>query len=772
MSDDHNPIESAINPNTGAGGCPFSKQATEFDPFDAAYQLDPAEALRWSRDEEPVFYSAKLGYWVVSRYEDVKSVFRDPITFSPAIALEKISPAPEGASEILKSYGYAMNRTMVNEDEPDHMIRRRLLMDAFLPARLDAQTPMIRRLTRQSIDRFIDRGNADLVAEMFWEIPMEVALRFLGVDADDITELKSFSVAHTVNTWGRPRPEEQLHVAESVGRFWQASGSILDKMRANPDGEGWMYDSIRQNKLRPEIVTDSYLQSMMMAILVAAHETTAHASANAVMTLLKRGAAWQELVANPGLIPNAVEECLRFAGSVVAWRRITTEATTVGGVPIPEGARLLIVQASANHDARAFENPDNLDLYRDNASDHLTFGYGAHQCMGKNIARLEMRIFLEELTRRLPHLKLTAQTFDYVPNTSFRGPRKLLVEWDPTKNPEIQDASILEKSQDFPVGPPAKSDIRRRLTVKEATVTQGNILHLQLEDPQGQPLPDWSAGSHIDLFSGGLTRKYSLCGTSGETGTFRVAILREDAGRGGSRHFHTTLKTGDVLYAAGPRNHFRLDESADEYLLIAGGIGITPILAMADRLKTLGKRYAIHYAGKARSGMAMLDRATDEHGTSLEVYVSAERHRMNLPKLIGEFAKTGKIYACGPERLLTAVDSLAANGPEGWLTFESFSAADITLDPEIEHEFTVHLSDSDRDVTVRADQTILDALVQAGIDVPCDCREGLCGSCEAGVSDGEIDHRDKVLTQAERQTGDRMMTCCSRAKSKRITLRL
>ncbi len=771
MTDDQNSIRAEKSTDTGVSGCPFSKQATEFDPFDAAYQLDPAEALRWSREKEPVFYSEKLGYWVVSRYEDVKGVFRDPITFSPAIALEKISSAPDEASEILKSYGYAMNRTMVNEDEPDHMNRRRLLMDAFLPDQLDAQTPMIRRLTRQSIDRFIDRGNADLVAEMFWEIPMEVALHFLGVEASDIAELKSFSVAHTVNTWGRPRPEEQLHVADSVGRFWQASGNVLDKMRAEPDGKGWMYDSIRQNALHPDIVTDSYLQSMMMAILVAAHETTAHASANAVMTLLKNETAWAELVANPGLIPNAVEECLRFAGSVVAWRRITTQTTTVGGVPIPEGAKLLIVQASANHDERAFENPDDLDLYRDNASDHLTFGYGAHQCMGKNIARLEMRIFLEELTRRLPHLKLAAQAFDYVPNTSFRGPRELLVEWDPRENPENQDASVLEAVQNFPVGPPAKSEIRRRLTVKEAVVAQGNILHLLLHDSQGQPLPDWSAGAHIDLFSGDITRKYSLCGTPDEAGAFRVAILREDAGRGGSQHFHETLKTGDILYAAGPRNHFRLDETGDEYLLIAGGIGITPILTMADRLKALGKRYTIHYAGKTREGMAMLDRAAGDHSEALKVYVGADGNRMNLSKLVGNFAKTGRIYACGPERLLNALDSLAADGPEGWLTFESFSAADITLDPEREHEFTVHLSDSVRDVTVRADQTILDALIEAGIDVPSDCREGLCGSCEAKVSDGQIDHRDKVLTQAERQTGDRMMTCCSRAKGKRISLR-
>ncbi len=759
----------AVCPVTDAAtGCPFSQKARAFDPFDAPYQTDPADSLRWSREEEPVFYSEKLGYWVVSRYEDVKAVFRDPILFSASIALEKISPAPPEAGEILKSYGYALNRTMVNEDEPDHMQRRRLLMDAFLPANLERQVPMVRRLTRQAIDRFIDKGRANLVADLFWEVPMEVALRFLGVDGDDIAELKSFSVAHTVNTWGRPSRDEQLHVAESVGRFWQASGRILDKMRANPDGQGWMYDSIRQNKLHPDIVTDSYLHSMMMAILVAAHETTAHASANAVKTLLQDGKAWRELVENPGLIPNAVEECLRVAGSAVAWRRIATDDAVVGGVAIPKGGKLLIVQASANHDERAFENPDQLDLYRDNASEHLTFGYGAHQCMGKNIARMEMRIFLEELTRRLPHLRLCDQEFAYVPNTSFRGPKELWVEWDTAQTPEPSP----DKARDFPIGPPAKSDIRRRLRVAEAHRGEGNILHLRLEDPEGGALPDWSAGSHIDLFSGPVTRKYSLCGTVEEGGTFRVAILNEPEGRGGSRHFHDSIKPGDILHVAGPRNHFRLDESADDYLLVAGGIGITPILAMADRLKELGKRYVLHYAGRNRAGMAFLDRATRDHGPALHVHAKDEGKRMDLAEIVAGFPRDGKIYACGPDRMLEELDRLTADGPENWLTFENFTATDTTLDPEKEHAFTVHLADSDRDVTVRADQTVLDALTGAGIDVPCDCREGLCGSCEAEVAEGEIDHRDKVLTQSERAAGNRMMTCCSRARRDRLVLRL
>ena len=154
----------------------------------------------------------------------------------------------------------------------------------------------------------------------------------------------------------------------------------------------------------PDVVTNSYLHSMMMAGIVAAHETTAHASANAMRLLLQNRGVWDEICANSSLIPNAVEECLRFSGSVVAWRRLAMADTQIGDVAIPKGAKLLIVTASANHDERHFENADTLDIYRDNTTDHLTFGYGSHQCMGKNLARMEMRIFLEEFTKRLPHI--------------------------------------------------------------------------------------------------------------------------------------------------------------------------------------------------------------------------------------------------------------------------------------------------------------------------------------------------------------------------------
>jgi cytochrome P450/ferredoxin-NADP reductase len=749
-------------------GCPISARAAAFDPFEDAYQLDPAECLRWAREQEPVFYSPKLGYYVVTRYEDVKTIFRDNITFSPSVALEKITPFSDEAQQVLKSYDYAMNRTLVNEDEPAHMARRRALMQSFNPDQLVAQEPMVRRLAREFVDRFIDNGEADLVEQMLWEVPLSVALHFLGVPEEDMAKLREYSIAHTVNTWGRPSPEQQIEVAHKVGHFWQLAGRVLDKMRATPDGPGWMRYAIRQQKALPDVVTDSYLHSMMMAIIVAAHETTSHASANAILALLRNRPLWDQLCDNPDLIPNAAEECLRFSGSVAAWRRITTCDTAIGDIPIPAGSRLLIVSASANHDPRHFENPDAIDLYRANTTDHLTFGYGSHQCMGKNIARMEMRIFLEELTRRLPHMELVPdQRFTYVANTSFRGPEHLRVRWDPARNPERIARQPSTPRRNYPIGAPSVRDIARTLTVDSIEPDAERIIRINLAARAGEALPGWTPGSHIDVQLGDLVRRYSLCGKPGEP-RWEIAVLREPESRGGSAFIHEQLRSGMEVQVRGPKNHFQLDERhTGRTILVAGGIGITPIIAMADRLKHLGKDYELHYCGRARRSMALLARAVKDHGDRLSIYSAEDGSRMNVAEFAARAADGAQIYACGPVRLLDALARETAASPER-LHVEYFTAAEARLDPNVETAFDVVLKDSGLTVHVEPDQTLLAAVRAVGVDVPSDCEEGLCGTCQVEVVAGDIDHRDRVLTADERRVGDRMMACCSRGRGKLV----
>ncbi|WP_066703372.1 cytochrome P450/oxidoreductase [Curvibacter delicatus] len=767
---DHKALTGLQAPN----GCPISQRAAEFDPFEDAYQQDPPEYVRWAREQEPVFYSPKLGYWVVTRYDDIKAIFRDNITFSPSIALEKITPTSQEANDVLASYNYAMNRTLVNEDEPAHMARRRVLMEPFTPEALKHHEPMVRQVTREYVDRFINDGKADLVDQMLWEVPLTIALHFLGVPEEDMDTLRQYSIAHTVNTWGRPKPEEQIKVAHAVGNFWQLAGKILDKMRKDPSGPGWMRYGIRKQAEYPDVVTDSYLHSMMMAGIVAAHETTANATANAVKLLLQHPSAWRDICEDPGLIPNAVEECIRYNGSVAAWRRLATKDTRIGDIDISAGSRLLIVMSSANHDGRHFEDPDLFDIRRDNSSEHLTFGYGSHQCMGKNLARLELQIFLEELTKRLPHMRLSPQKFTYVPNTSFRGPEHLWVEWDPTLNPERVQPAILQQQATVRMGEPSRHAISRTVVVDEVRQVATDILHLRLKSPDGSAMPRWTPGSHIDVECGtpDLSRQYSLCGDPADSSVLEIAVLKDPDSRGGSRWLHEDLQRGDKLKIRGPRNHFRFDESTKKAIFIAGGIGITPVATMARRAKELGIDYELHYSGRSRDTMAFLDELSQLHGTRLQVYAKDEGQRNDFGRLLGQPQEGTQVYACGPVRMLESLESCCEKWPEDALRVEHFQSTRSTLDPEKEHAFEVELKDSGLLVKVPANQTLLTALRSANIDIQSDCGEGLCGSCEVKVLSGQVDHRDVVLTRSEREANNKMMACCSRAAGMKLILEL
>jgi cytochrome P450/ferredoxin-NADP reductase len=761
------PVHSA-----GLGQCPVG--ADVFDPFQPAYLEDPADYVRWAREQQPVFFSESLGYWVVTRYEDVKAVFRDHVNYSPSNALEKVTPFGPQAQAVLSSYGYAMDRTMVNEDEPAHMARRRLLLEPFTPEAVRHHEPMVRRLVRAYVDRFIDDGRADLVDQMLWEVPLTIALHFLGVDEEDMPMLRRYSIAHTVNTWGRPNADEQVEVAHAVGNFWQLAGQILEKMRKDPSGPGWMQFGIRLQQQHPEVVTDSYLHSMMMAGIVAAHETTANATANALRLLLQHPTAWQEICDDPSLIPNAVEECLRFAGSIVAWRRVALADVRVGGVEIPKGSNVMMIMASGNHDEAHFQDADLLDIHRDNAGDHLSFGYGAHQCMGKNLARLELQVFIEELTRRLPHLRLAAQRFDYVSNIAFRGPEHLWVEWDPSVNPERARPAVLRDLKPVRIGESTRATTGRPLRVARLRRVAEAVVELTLEPLDGRPVGRWAPGAHIDIECGdtGLSRQYSLCGDLEEAGSYRIAVLREPAGRGGSAWVHTRLAEGDVVRVRGPRNHFRFDESVPRAVFIAGGIGITPVSSMAQRARKLGIDYVLHYSGRSRSTMAFVDELRALHGERLVLHVDDEGTRADYAQLRAQVDDATRVYACGPKGLLDALQALATGWPTDALRIERFQTSVGALDPSKEHGFEAELRDSGQVVHVAADQTLLQALRAANIDVPSDCCEGLCGSCEVEVIEGEVDHRDVVLTRAEREQNTKMMSCCSRAVGRKVVLAL
>lgn len=756
---------------SSGGGCPFGfdkmgqddaherRAADTFDPFSLEYQLNPGEHVRWARENEPIFFDEKLGYWVVTRYEDVQEVFRDNVTYSPSNALEKITPLTDEARQILDDHDFDLRRTLVNEDEPDHTARRRALGHAFDIENLEGHEEMVRELVTERIDAFIDEGRVDLVPGLLYEVPLMVAFHFLGVPEHDMDLLHKYSVAHTVSTWGRPTDEEQIEIAESVGKFWQLSGDILAELRKTPDAEGWMPMSIRAQKEQPDVVTDSYLHSMMMAGIVAAHETTAYSGANAMKLLMENMDVWELLVENPSLIPNAIEESLRLSGGVGAWRRITTRPTTLGGVELPKGAKMLMISASANRDPEMFPDPDVIDLYRDNVSKHLTFGFGSHQCLGKNLARLELQVILQELTRRLPHMRLVeGQDFHYVPNTSFRGPQHLVVEWDPAQNPE--------RSQELPTeypelifNGPDRVRRTRRMRVVELEDIATDIRRIVLRAEDGARLPMSYPGAHIEIEADGLNRHYSLCGQDPDT--WEIAVALEQEGRGGSKWIHENVELGSVLNVRGPRCNFRFSPGAQHLILVAGGVGVTPMLAMADEARELGISYELHYAGRDREVMAYLERIEQDHGDHASIYVSAEGNRIDLDQFVHRYEEGVQLLTCGPDRLTSEILDRLSHWPADTVLRESFSAANI-VDASQNSQFTVVINSTGEELTVPANTTLLEHLENAGHDLYADCHEGLCGTCEVGVIAGEPEHRDHLLTTREKAAGRRMLPCVSR----------
>jgi tetrachlorobenzoquinone reductase len=314
-------------------------------------------------------------------------------------------------------------------------------------------------------------------------------------------------------------------------------------------------------------------------------------------------------------------------------------------------------------------------------------------------------------------------------------------------------------------------DNELELLVRSMTWEAADVMSVTLAGLDGAPLPPWEPGAHLELDLGERVRQYSLCGRPGEPGTYRIAVLHERGGRGGSAYVHEELRPGTTVRAHGPRNRFPL-EDASRYLFLAGGIGITPLLPMIARAAGGGVPWRLVYGGRSRESMAFLPELA-RYGSAVTVVPEDRDGRPDLDALLGTPEPGTAVYCCGPEGLLAAVEERCAAWPEGALHVERFAAAprDPALDGE-DTAFEVECAQSGLTVGVAAGETVMDALERAGVQVPNACREGICGSCETPVLAGVPAHRDGLLTDAEREAGKTMMPCVSRSLSPRLVLDL
>ncbi|MBD3145981.1 PDR/VanB family oxidoreductase [Microbispora bryophytorum] len=317
----------------------------------------------------------------------------------------------------------------------------------------------------------------------------------------------------------------------------------------------------------------------------------------------------------------------------------------------------------------------------------------------------------------------------------------------------------------------------------KAPVADGVVL-LRLVRPDGGPLPVWTPGAHVDLLLGpGLVRQYSLCGDPGDPSVFQVAVLREPGGRGGSAYVHDRLAEGDTIRVRGPRNRFGLAESP-RYLFVAGGIGVTPILPMIEEAARRGCDWRLVYGGRTRASMAFAERLVRQHPGRVELCPQDETGLLDLDALLGVPRADTLVYCCGPEPLLAAAQERCASWPKGALRVERFvpsarsgagTAEGTAAGPAVgtaEGAFEVELALTGTTLTVPEGRSILEVVEEAGVAVLSSCREGTCGTCETAVLGGVPDHRDDLLTEEEREAGDVMFICVSRARSPRLVLEL
>jgi ferredoxin-NADP reductase len=315
------------------------------------------------------------------------------------------------------------------------------------------------------------------------------------------------------------------------------------------------------------------------------------------------------------------------------------------------------------------------------------------------------------------------------------------------------------------------------LQVTQVRLEASGVISVTLARPDGADLPAWEPGAHLELrLPSGLVRQYSLCGDPEDRRRYTVAVLREEAGRGGSKEMHDVGLVGRSLAVKGPRNNFRL-LGHPRYVFIAGGIGITPILAMVRAVARTAASWRLAYGGRSRGSMAFAEELTRLGGDRVSLVPQDEMGLLDIDAIVSAAdAETG-IYCCGPQPLLEAVESARARlAPDTNLYVERFAAKKSAATPAVaasaldDAEFELELRRSGITVVVPADRSALDVMRDHLPDMDYSCEEGYCGSCESRVLEGVPEHRDDILTEEERQAGATMFPCVSRARTRRLVL--
>ena len=740
-----------------------TSRVMEYDPFSQEFQGDPFPVYRWMRDEAPVFYSEKWNWWALSRFEDVRAAATDPQTFLSYEGIDIDDTAKDQSGP-----GF-----LPDIDNPRHDQIRRMIQPQLLPNRIAEREDAVRSVVRGLIDAWRHRGTVDLAQELAWPTPNEVFFDLLGLPA------------------ARAQGREQLNrwVHELKDRKPDDSRLTPVAKAATAGIQAYFMDLLHERRARPrtDLVTHivtaeidgvpfaeedfgpaSEVLGLMMVLFLGGVESTAGLIGTLFRLLAENPDQRAILRENPALIPDAVEEAIRLATPLQLVGRTASRDVTLHGITIPAGGRVVLVYGAANRDERRFADPDRFDVRRGRFR-HLGFGEGMHGCLGAPLARLEAKVALEEGLPALGDYTIAAPPVRYRTTPNMYVWDNLHLSFPVAAEPEHR-AHVETVRRDSTSMTVLTREFEADVRVEGKDEVADGVVALTLRQIADSPLPRWSPGAHVDLILDGVpTRQYSLCGDPADHHLWRLGILRDAQGGGGSRFVHDRLRAGDTVRVRGPRNNFELVDSP-RYQFIAGGIGITPILPMIGAASAAGADWNLLYGGRYRASMAFLPELA-RYGDRVTVAPQDETGLLDLHALLGTPQPDMLVYCCGPEPLLAAVEARCRAWPARSLRVERFSARPLTA-PVRAEAFEVELAASELTLTIPPDRSILDVVEEAGVGVLSSCAEGTCGTCETAVLSGVPDHRDSVLTEQERQARDCMMICVSRSCTARLVLDL
>lgn len=728
--------------------CPFTNPQTLFAD------------LKHEREKSSIEYSPALNSYIVTRYDDILSILSHPETFTSKDATVPPFPPPIKA---LFANRVPEGGTLLGWDNPDHDRLRSAVSGFFIPRKLERFRPLIQELAHELVDGFVVDGEVEIKSAFALPLPLKLIVTIAGLDSSRWEWIGRCLALFGGITAPKEDASIESQVQDVLDLHDYVAGVIQERKYDRRDD---LISYIWDQRDAGVQMTDFEHLSMIPGLLLAGHETTTSVLSMGLSHLLHHG-LWDAATQNETASAQAIEELLRYESAITGMYRLVQKQTTIGSCTLNPGDRVLLAYSSGSRDESVFESPEKLHLQRKFSKQYLGFGRGIHACLGAPLARLLLKAEFGVLRERLQNLRLVTPYEDIVYEKvgPSRGVERVVVAWDPPSGPWTRTVQV-QKTK------PQRQNISGNETIR-AVVTQlslltDEILEVTLCSKSGGSMPHWEPGSHIDILSEHGYRQYSLCSDPQDQTHWKVAILREDTGSGGSRWFHENLHEGAEVTVRKPRNHFRLKNSS-RYVFIAGGIGITPLKPMLEQAKRQGATYRLIYLGRSRNTMAYLDDLVRSH--PVDIWARDEGNRFTFERFVEVQDEAVQVYCCGPERLLSSLEEVCKCNPLIELHIERFQAlSSQNFLPN--RSFDVVLSRSGRTVTVHPEKTLLETLNANGCGIMSTCSKGTCGTCEVSVLEGIPEHRDTVLSLEERGENDVMMPCVSRSLSERLVLDL